>query len=98
MMVKYNNFCTNNFSKLAAYMHVDYALIGNNCSVLVSPFSPYGSIIAVCNKIKKHTNRNVDEYVVMLLTCELLEIIDHLHALEIIHADIKADNFLVIQK
>lgn len=79
-------------------MSVDYALIGNNCSVLISQYSPYGSLITVCNKIKKHTCKNVDEYVVMVMACELLEIMDHLHAVSIIHADIKADNFLLMNK
>ncbi|XP_073828095.1 bub1-related kinase [Musca autumnalis] len=83
---------------LPAYMNIDYALIGNNSSILVSQFSPYGSLITVCNKIKKHTMKNVDEYVVMLMANELLEIIDHLHAAYIIHADIKADNFLLMNK
>ncbi|XP_053951217.1 uncharacterized protein LOC128858751 [Anastrepha ludens] len=83
---------------VCAFMSIDYALIGNNSSVLISPFSTYGSLITVCNKVKKHTLRNVDEYVVMLLTCELLSIIDHLHAVNIIHADIKADNFILMKK
>ncbi|XP_011294960.2 probable inactive serine/threonine-protein kinase bub1 [Musca domestica] len=83
---------------LPAYMNIDYALIGNNSSILISQFSPYGSLITVCNKIKKHTMKNVDEYVVMLMANELLEIIDHLHAVNIIHADIKADNFLLMNK
>lgn len=79
-------------------MSIDYALIGNNSSILISNFSPYGSLITVCNKIKKHTLKNVDEYVVMLMACELLEIMDHLHAVNIIHADVKADNFLLMNK
>ncbi|KAI8124188.1 Mitotic checkpoint serine/threonine-protein kinase BUB1 [Lucilia cuprina] len=83
---------------LTAYMSVDYALIGNNSSILISNFSNYGSLITVCNKIKKHTMKNVDEYVVMLLASELLEIMDHLHAVNIIHADVKADNFLLMNK
>ncbi|XP_036338653.1 uncharacterized protein LOC118748389 [Rhagoletis pomonella] len=82
---------------VSAFMSIDYALIGNNASVLISPFSKHGSLITVCNKIKKHTLRNVDEYVVMLLACELLSIIDHLHSINIIHADIKADNFILMK-
>lgn len=79
-------------------MSVDHALIGNNSSILISRFSQYGSLISVCNKIKKYTMKNVDEYVVMLFASELLEIMDHLHAANIIHADIKADNFLLMNK
>lgn len=79
-------------------MMIDHALIGNNSSILISNFSQFGSLISVCNKIKKHTMKNVDEYVVMLMACELLEIMDHLHAVNIIHADIKADNILLFNK
>ncbi|XP_041631735.1 uncharacterized protein [Drosophila kikkawai] len=81
----------------SAYTHFDYALVGNNCSVYISDFSDYGSLISVCNKIKSGTGKNLDEYVVMHLSCQMLDIVDHLHALGIIHADIKADNFLLMK-
>ncbi|ALC40719.1 BubR1 [Drosophila busckii] len=81
----------------AAYMSIDYALVGHNCSVYISDLSEYGSLLHVCNKVKKRSNKNVDEYVVMHLSCQLLDILDHLHAVGIIHADIKPDNFLVMR-
>lgn len=83
---------------LRAFMSIDYAIIANNSSVLMSEFSPYGTIITVCNKHKQATDRNIDEYVVMVLTTQLLSIIDHLHSCKIIHADVKPDNFLVMSK
>lgn len=79
-------------------MSVDYALIGTNASVLVSEFSKYGTLIDVCNKNKKITNRNMDEYIVMHLMSQILDLMDHLHSSLIIHADIKPDNFLVMRK
>ena len=78
-------------------MQVQCALIGNNASVLVSEFSKYGTLIDVCNKHRSSTGRNMDEYVVMVITSQILSIIDHLHAMYIIHADIKPDNFLLMQ-
>ncbi|XP_055383397.1 uncharacterized protein LOC129613385 [Condylostylus longicornis] len=87
-----------NVDMLPAFMNIEYALIGNNASIYVSQLSPYGSLIAVCNTYKRKTNKNLDEYVVMILTDQILQIIDHLHALKIIHADIKPDNFLLMTK
>lgn len=83
---------------LPAFMSIDYAVIANNASILMSQFSPHGTIINVCNKHKKLSNRDVDEYVVMVLTTQLLSIMDHLHSCQIIHADVKPDNFLVMSK
>ncbi|XP_044248727.1 uncharacterized protein [Drosophila takahashii] len=82
---------------IPAYAHIDYALVGNNSSVYISEFSDYGSLIGVCNKVKSVTSRNLDEYVVMHLSCQMLDIVDHLHAMGIIHADIKPDNFLLMR-
>lgn len=83
---------------IPAFMTIDYAIVANNSSVFITQFSPYGSIIDVCNKHKSATRKNVDEYVVMVLTTQLLSIIDHLHGCKIIHADVKPDNFLVMSK
>ena len=77
-------------------MSADYALIGHNASVLVSNFSKHGTILDVCNKIKQQTIKNMDEYIAMIITCQILSIIDHLHSIEIIHADIKPDNILIM--
>ncbi|XP_055854184.1 uncharacterized protein LOC129917952 [Episyrphus balteatus] len=83
---------------MSGFMKIDYGLIGNNASILFSKFARYGSLISVCNKIKKETLKNVDEYVVMHMTSQLLLIMDHLHASNIIHADIKPDNFILMEK
>lgn len=79
-------------------MSADKVFMGTNSSVIVSKFSPYGDLIAVCNKYFHATSKYLDEYVIMHITSQLLSIVDNLHAIEIIHADIKADNVLVIDK
>lgn len=77
-------------------MSVDFAIVGNNASILVSPFSRFGNILDVCNVVKRVTNKNVDEFIAMDITSQILSIIDHLHSCQIIHADIKPDNFLLM--
>lgn len=81
---------------LSGVMSVDYAIIGNNASILISQLSPFGNILDVCNLIKRITNKNMDEFVAMLITSQILTIMDHLHSCMIIHADIKPDNFLLM--
>lgn len=83
---------------LPAFMQINYAIIGNNASVFFTEFSPFGTIIDVCNKIKKVTGRPMDEYIGIVLTTQLLSIIDFLHACHIIHGDVKPDNFLLLSK
>lgn len=79
-------------------MNIEHAYIGNNASVFVSEFGKYGSLINVCNKHKNATGKNLDECIVMLLGIQMLSAIDHLHAVGIIHCDIKPDNFLLMRE
>lgn len=81
---------------LPAFMSVTKSIIANNSSILISKFSKYGSLTDVCKKFHKVTSRNLDEYIVMVLTCQLLSIIDFLHGCHIIHANVKPENFLLI--
>lgn len=77
-------------------MDIDKAIIGRNASVFVSELSKYGSLLDVANKVRTATAKCINEMVVMLMAGELLSIVHYLHKAEIIHADIKPDNFLLM--
>lgn len=79
-------------------LSIDYAIIGKDASVMVSQFSNYGSLVNVFNRHKTVTQQYIDESIVMILANQMLKIIDHLHAANIIHADIKPDNFLLMRR
>lgn len=40
----------------------------------------------------------MDELIVMILANQMLMIVDHMHGSNIIHADIKPDNFLMMKR
>lgn len=79
-------------------MAVDFAIIGNNATIFASKFAKHGTIINVFNKVKQTTNKNIDECIVMLLTKQMVTIVEHFHKANFIHADIKPDNFLLMDK
>lgn len=79
-------------------MAVDFAMIGNNATIFASKFSKYGTILDVCNKVKQSTNKIIDECIVMILVKQMFTIIEHFHKAKFIHADVKPDNFLLMEK
>ena len=84
--------------QLPGFMSVDYAMVGHNSSIFASEFCEYGSLFNVCNHHKLNTCRNLDEVIVMIFSEQMLSILDHLHASNIIHGDIKPDNFLLMRR
>lgn len=80
-------------------MSIDYALIGNNSTIYASTFSKYGTLLNVCNSVKKTTGKNgLDECIVMILAKQMISMFKYLHEAKIIHADVKPDNFLLMDK
>lgn len=94
------NFLFSNFPtfhpQIPAFINIDYGLVAKNASIFVLPFCGYGNLINVANEVKKETGRNLTEKVVMVLVTQILTIIDALHACQIIHADIKPDNIMLM--
>lgn len=78
-------------------MDISTAFLGDNASLFVSEYSKYGSLLDVANKVKVATTKCINEFIVILLTSEMLSIVHYLHKAQIIHADIKPDNFLLMQ-
>ncbi|XP_055297911.1 uncharacterized protein LOC129566204 [Sitodiplosis mosellana] len=80
------------------FMAVDLAFIGNNATIFASKFSKHGTILNVCNKVKQTTNKPIEECIVMILVKQMFTIMEHFHRANFIHADIKPDNFLLMDK
>lgn len=66
-------------------------------SFLVLPYSGYGTLLDVINA-RKTANKAMEEVMVMYYTIELLKIVNELHSCQIIHGDIKPDNFLIMNE
>ncbi|XP_053603398.1 uncharacterized protein LOC128671163 isoform X2 [Plodia interpunctella] len=82
---------------LPGYMDITTAFLGENASLFVSEYSKYGSLLDVANKVRIATSKCINECIVILLTSEILSIVHYLHKAQIIHADIKPDNFLLMK-
>lgn len=77
-------------------MSITAAVIAPNASVLISEFSQFGSLLDINNRIRTATTKVMHESLVMHFSAQILDIVYHLHSYNIIHADIKPDNFLLM--
>lgn len=82
--------------QLPGFMSISAAVIAPNASVLISEFSQYGSLLDINNRIRQATTKVMHESLVMHFSSQILNIVSHLHSCNIIHADIKPDNFLLM--
>ncbi|CAH1793208.1 unnamed protein product [Owenia fusiformis] len=76
-------------------MSIDRGYFYNDGSILVNRLHKRGTLLNLVNLHKK-AGKQIEEPLVMYLTIELLHIIEKLHKCNIIHGDIKPDNFLVM--
>lgn len=68
--------------------------IYRNGSILESEWAKYGSVLSVVNKLKiAYKGPNI--VLALIFATQLMSIVEHLHKCQIIHGDIKPDNFVV---
>ncbi|KAG4078377.1 hypothetical protein HA402_013087 [Bradysia odoriphaga] len=82
---------------LAGYMKIDMAIIANDGSLLFSQYSQYGTLLDVCNRVFTSINSNINESIVFILAYQMLDLVHTLHKADILHLDLKPDNFLVMK-
>merc|ERR1711970_1577204 len=62
---------------------------------MINQYHKYGTLLSAFNKYKI-MGMSVPEELAMIIMVEVLSILDTMHECQIIHADIKPDNFLVM--
>jgi len=64
-------------------------------SFLFLPFFPHGTLLDVVNLFRSEPSGVMDEQLAMFFSIELLRTIEALHAKQLLHGDVKADNCLL---
>ncbi|XP_063445056.1 mitotic checkpoint serine/threonine-protein kinase BUB1-like [Mytilus trossulus] len=78
-----------------AMMNARKGYFFNNCSCILTDYHAQGTLLDLVNKLTK-SNSTVGEALAMYVTIEMLYMIEYLHKCQIIHGDVKPDNFLLI--
>ncbi|KAJ8920747.1 hypothetical protein NQ315_004887, partial [Exocentrus adspersus] len=77
------------------FMDISLGYFGDQVSILVSDYMPGGSLLDLANTYKLKFGKTMKECLVIYFTIQMLKIIQAMHEVKVIHADIKPDNFLV---
>ncbi|GAB6021688.1 protein kinase [Chamberlinius hualienensis] len=83
------------YNVLPSIMKVQHFYHFINASVIATDYNSHGSLLQLVNQYKL-SHKNMPEVLVIYLTIELLNIIEQIHACNIIHGDVKPDNILIM--
>nr|CAH7764423.1 unnamed protein product [Callosobruchus chinensis] len=77
------------------FMDVSVGYFSDQASILISEFMPGGSLLDLANLHKQRERKPMKECLVVYFCIQMLQMVQAMHDVRIIHADIKPDNFLV---
>ncbi|XP_041814693.1 mitotic checkpoint serine/threonine-protein kinase BUB1 [Chelmon rostratus] len=77
------------------YSSIRSAHLFHNGSVLVGELHNYGTLLNAVNIFKTLSDKVMPQPLVMYFTICILSMVEQLHSIRVIHADVKPDNFLL---
>ncbi|CAL8392477.1 unnamed protein product [Arctogadus glacialis] len=77
------------------YSNVQSAHLFHNGSILLAELHRCGTLLNAVNQYKKLSDKVMPQPLVMYFTTCLLHMVEQLHRVHLVHADIKPDNFLL---
>ncbi|KAK0150127.1 Mitotic checkpoint serine/threonine-protein kinase BUB1 [Merluccius polli] len=77
------------------YSKVQSAHLFHNGSILLAELHRCGTLLNAVNQYKKLSDRVMPQPLVMYFTVCMLHMVEQLHRVHLVHADIKPDNFLL---
>ncbi|XP_054617821.1 mitotic checkpoint serine/threonine-protein kinase BUB1 isoform X2 [Dunckerocampus dactyliophorus] len=80
------------------YSRVHSAHLFTNGSILMADLHHYGTLLNAINMYKQLGEKVMPQPLVIYFTICILRIMEELHAVRIIHADVKPDNFMLAHK